>query len=155
MYSTRLLIVAGLIRVLARRELHIDSLNSLDRRILFYILVSSVAFTLVWRELGAIVNRVGFLFTTLGMYFLLRSLIRSKEDVVRVIKVLAVVVIVVGPLMWYQHSRGHNLFSVLGASEFSEVREGKIRAAGPFGPPNHSGHIWRGTGSTFYWALVE
>ena len=131
--ADRMLILAGWIRLFAWGERHPSRLNSLDKVILYSALVNSVAYVLVWGELGALVNRLGGLWTLLGSYFLLRSLVRSKEDVVRVIMVLAVVVALVAPAVWYEHRTQYNLFSAVGAAELSDnFREGAVRAAGPF-----------------------
>ena len=107
-------------------------MNSLDKVIVYGALVESIAFILLWRDAGAIVNRAGFLFSALGTYILLRSLIRSKEDVVLVIQLLAIVVLLIAPLMWYEYISRHNLFSLVGAPEFSYLRDGRVRAQGPF-----------------------
>jgi len=130
--AVRLLLLAGLIRVLARREWFPTKLNSLDKVILYSALVNSVTYCILWKEFGAIVNRMGFLFTALGSYFLLRSLIRNKEDLIRVIKVFALLVIVTGAVMLYEHMSQRNLFSLLGAPEFASIRNNRVRAAGPF-----------------------
>jgi hypothetical protein len=131
--ADRILILIGWIRLLVWRERYPSRLNSLDKVVLYGALVTSVAYVLVWREFGALVNRLGALCTILGSYFLLRSLVRSKEDVVRVIKVLAVVVAFIAPLVWREHVTQRNAFSLVGARELSDMRAEQVRAAGPFG----------------------
>lgn len=131
--ADRILILLGWIRLLFWRERYPSRLNSLDKAILYSALVTSVAYVLVWREFGALVNRLGALVTVLGSYFLLRSLVRSKEDVVRVIQVLAVIVAFIAPLVWREHATQHNAFSLVGARELSDMRAERVRAAGPFG----------------------
>lgn len=131
-YSLRLLLLAGWTRILIRHERYPVNLNSLDRCVLYSVLVNSLAYCFLWREFGAVVNRLGYLFSTLGLYFLLRSLIRTRQDIILAINSLAVVVTVIAPLMWYEHTVQKNIFSLFGASEFPSVRDGKVRAAGPF-----------------------
>lgn len=131
-YSSRLLIMAGLIRLIVRREKYPNKMNSLDKIIVYGLFVQSIGYIFVWMETGAIVNRAGFIFSTLGTYIFLRSLIRSKEDVVLVIKVLAVVVLLLAPFMLYEHLSRRNPFSLLGAPEFSSLRDNLVRAQGPF-----------------------
>jgi hypothetical protein len=133
--STRLLILAGWVRILTRGERQIGPRNWLDNAVLYGFLVNTICYILVWREFGAVVNRLGALFTVLGTYFFLRVLIRSEEDIERVIKVLAVFVIVCAPFILREHFTGHDLFSVVGANELSEMRLGRFRASGPFGHP--------------------
>jgi hypothetical protein len=130
--SNRLLLLAGLIRLSVRRELYPDKMNSLDKVIVYGVLVQSIAYIFVWGQVGAIINRAGFLFSALGTYILLRSFMRSKEDVILAIKVLAVVVLLVAPFMWYEYIGRRNLFSLLGAPEISFLRDNKVRAQGPF-----------------------
>jgi hypothetical protein len=131
-YSYRLLILAGLSRLIVRRERYPDTMNSLDKVIVYWIFAESIAYILVWRHVGAIINRAGYLFTVLGIYIFLRSVIRTREDIVLVIKVLAVVVVLVAPIMWYEHVTQRNPFAMLGAREFSSLRDARVRAQGPF-----------------------
>lgn len=130
--SYRILLLAVWIRLLSRGECYGSPINLLDKIVIFSTLVNSIAFVLIWGQFGAAVNRAGFLFTSLGTYFLLRSLIRNMEDVIRVIKVFAAVVIVIAVPMLYEHLTGNNPFSLLGAQELSEIRGGRVRANGPF-----------------------
>jgi len=132
--ADRLLIIMGWIRILVRGERYPDRLNSLDKAILYGALVNSICYVVVWRESGALINRLGFLVSALGAYFLLRSLVRSRGDVVRMIKVLAVVVAIAAPAIWYEHRSQHNLFSIVGAPALTvDIRDGGVRARGPFG----------------------
>lgn len=132
--EARLLILAGWIRLLIRKEHYPTRLNTLDKVILYGALVSAVDYVLLWREFGAVVNRLGILCDVLGSYFLLRCLVRSKDDVIRAIKVFAVVLAIVAPAMWHENRTQHNLFSLVGTSELTDdIREGKVRARGPFG----------------------
>ena len=137
--ASRLLLLAGLTRLIIRGDRYSDNLNSLDKAIIYSLLIESIAYVLLWRQVGAFVNRSGHLFSILGTYIFLRSLIRSKEDVVLVIKVLAVVVVLIAPLVWQEHNTGRNPFSLLGVPEFSALRDDRIRASGPFAHPSISG----------------
>ncbi len=132
----RLLLLVGWMRV--ARDVQVEGgfyprrLAPLDKAFLFWALSNAIAFCLLWGQFAAVINRLGFLYTTLGSYFLVRHLIRDKEDVVRTIKVLAIVAAVIAPFMLAEHITGHNLFSLVGGPELANVREGKIRSQGPF-----------------------
>lgn len=128
----RILLLAVWSRILFRGECNHTSLNLFDKIIVINSLVNAVAFVIIWGEFGAVINRAGFLFTSLGTYFLLRCLIRNKEDIILLIKVLSAVVIVIAPPMLYEHVTGHNIFSLVGAREWSAVRDDRVRAGGPF-----------------------
>jgi hypothetical protein len=131
--ATRILILTGWLRVLIRRERFPGRLQLFDKIVLASALCSAVMYSLLWRDFGAVVNRTGVLMTTMGAYFLLRFLVRDQQDVVRVIKALAVVVIVIAPLMVYEYLSAYNPFWLLGAPQITNVRDGVIRAQGPFG----------------------
>ena len=92
---------------------------------------------MLFQEFGAVVNQLGNLYTIFGAYFLLRLLIRSEEDIVRTIQTLAWIAAFVAVVMSYEQATGHNPYALLGGAEASHyatlaVREGKVRAQGPF-----------------------
>jgi len=132
LFFFRLLLLAGGVRYLVRRDLRIR-LTLLDKVFLAWAISNAVTFSLLWHDLSAFLNRCSFLYVTLGSYFLLRGLIRDKRDALLAIRVLAVLVTVIAPFMLMEHFTGHNPFAILGAQALSSVREGRIRAGGPFG----------------------
>jgi hypothetical protein len=138
-HADRLLLLAAWVRLLIGGERYPDRLNTLDKVFLAAALTNAICYSLVWRQFGAVVNRAGFLFSALGTYFLLRSLIRDKEDIIRVLKVLAIAVIVLAPLLWYEHMTQHNAFSFLGAPDSVAIRNNRVRATGPFGSAINAG----------------
>ena len=93
---------------------------------------SATIFTLRWGSTGALTNRLGFLLTHIGSYFLVRFLIRDKSDVVRVIQTLAVVTLIIAPVMIVEHFTISNPLHALGCAPSPSIREGAIRAQGPF-----------------------
>jgi len=138
--AIRVLLLAGWLRIVARREVRFGRINSLDKIVLGWALCGSVMFCLLWGW-AAVSNRLGLLYTTLGTYFLLRVLIRDKADVLRMVKTLAVVFAVLAPLLFREHLTGRNAFSILGAPELAQVRNGEIRSEGPFLHPVISGTL--------------
>jgi hypothetical protein len=94
-------------------------------------LCNVVAFVLLWGP-AALISRLGFLYSILGAYFLVRALIRNEEDVLRTIKVLAITLAVIAPCMLAEKISGHNVFAFIGAAELSSIRNGAIRGQGPF-----------------------
>ncbi len=99
--ATRILVMAGWLRLLVRHDRFPGRLQPIDKIILGSALCNAVMYSLLWQDFGAVVNRLGFLVTTMGTYLFLRFLVRDQHDVVRVIKTLAVVVIVIAPSMLY------------------------------------------------------
>lgn len=131
----RLVLLAGWMRIGSGilRERRFPRLNRLDKAFLVWALASALIYTLLWGQWEAVMNRLGFLYSTLGAYFLLRYLIRTPDDVRRTIKTLAVIMAIIAPLMLWEHWTGHNLFSWFGGVDaLSPVRNGRIRAQGPF-----------------------
>jgi len=131
--ATRILVMAGWLRLLVRHDRFPGRLQPIDKIILGSALCNAVMYSLLWQDFGAVVNRLGFLVTTMGTYLFLRFLVRDQHDVVRVIKTLAVVVIVIAPSMLYEHTSADNPFWLLGAPEITNMRDGQVRAQGPFG----------------------
>jgi hypothetical protein len=129
--SFRLLLLAGWMRVLLRRDIRLAKLTTIDKLVLACSLCNVAAFVLLWGP-AALISRLGFLYSILGAYFLVRALIRNEEDVLRTIKVLAIVLAVIAPCMLGEKLSGHNVFALIGAAEVSSVRAGAIRAQGPF-----------------------
>ncbi len=127
----RLLLAIAWFRVAVRRDVRAPRMSGLDKAILFWALCNAIFFSLLWASAGAVANKIGFLWTTLGTYFLVRFLIRDKADVVRVIRVLAILMVIISPLMLIEHFTQHNAFSIVGAPPLSTIRDG-IRAEGPF-----------------------
>jgi len=131
--ATRILVLAGWARIFIRKEGLPGRLKLFDKLVLASALCSGIMYCLLWWDLGAVVNRAGLLLTTMGSYFLLRYLVRDSDDVVRVVKALAAMVIVVAPCMVYEYFTAYNPFWLMGAPTITNVRDGNIRAQGPFG----------------------
>jgi hypothetical protein len=89
---------------------------------------------LLYKESAAVVNQVGFLWDAFGGYFLLRYWIQDEEDVNRAIKAFAAAGTIVAVCMIGEKIFDRNVFGYLGAvSILPEIRDGAIRAQGPFG----------------------
>ena len=109
----RLLVLAGFIRIFKDRSsskapIFSGGKNRLDLAFILLAVTTAVSGILLFQEMGAVVYQLGTLYTALGVYFLARYLIRSDEDVVRVIQTLAYVAIVVAAIMVYESRSGHN-----------------------------------------------
>jgi len=134
----RLLIFVAWIRVawialITKKDPFPGPMNLLDKVFTSWAICNAIVYTILWSDFGAFFNRLGFLYTSVGTYFLLRYLIRDREDIIRVIRVLALVGVPIAAAMAIEHSTGRNLFAILGGvDEFSNIRDGKVRAQGPF-----------------------
>lgn len=129
----RLVIAAGVLRVLLRGERPRGGLLPMDRLMLAlaaWALASSGFHQDPW---AALIFRLGFAYNALGVYFLVRTLCTTPEDARHLCRLTAVLLAPVALEMLSEHATGRNLFSVLGGvSETPAVREGRLRAQGPF-----------------------
>lgn len=129
----RLLVAAGVVRVMIKRERLENGMNSLDWLILVWS--AWALFTVILRDdpSAAIVFRLGLVYNTCGIYFLVRIFCQSVDDLVGLYRIIGVLLIPVAIFMLYEKMTGYNLFFEFGGvSEISSIREGKIRAQGPF-----------------------
>ncbi len=139
--TLRLLVGVGWLRFAIRRDFTMPRLQSIDKFFLAWALSNAIAYSLLWQQLGAVTNRFGFLWTALGGYFLVRVLIRNENDIMQVMKTLAILVLIIAPTMEWEHITQHNLFAFLGSPPLSQIRNGSIRAEGPFEHPIIAGTV--------------
>ena len=132
-WITRLVFVAGGLRVFLRHERRRGGLLSLDGLVVLWAiwaLVSSLGHEDSWH---AFIWRAGMAFDACAVYFLVRTFCQSTEELEAVVAGLAGVLAVVAAEMLFEKVTGRNLFAMFGGiAEASAVRGGKIRAQGPF-----------------------
>lgn len=137
-FTSRIIILALTIRILFAIFTSAESVlgagsDLLDKVFVLWAVFRALAGILTFMQSGAVIYQMGFLVDAIGGYFALRYLIRDQEDVFRAIRILAVIVFVVSGCMIYEKFTVVNVFGFLGGvREAPEVREGLVRAAGPF-----------------------
>jgi hypothetical protein len=132
----RLLLLAGWVRVLIRKEFALPSFNAIDTIVIAWTIVRTVNYTLVWGTTAALVNRLGYAYDIMGAYFLFRILLRHEEEVLRAIRYLAAFIIPLAICMVIEKLTARNVFSIFGGVPFMpEVRDGVVRCQGPFSHP--------------------
>lgn len=119
---------------LTRRDPYSIQMNSLDKVFIAWALCNAVTYSLLWLAVGALLNRLGFLTISLGVYFMIRYVIRDRDDAVYAIRALAVATIPIAIAMIYERFTGSNLVSLLlgVGKHLAEIRNNSIRAQGPF-----------------------
>jgi hypothetical protein len=137
LFVSRILILAGLGRAMASRSpnshLFGGGYNAVDTLFILYAIFHVSAFVLLYREMGALANQLGFLWDLLGGYFLMRFLIQDDDDVQRTIKIFSVVAAVLAATVLYEKFYDVNLYGLIaGHPIIPEIRNGSIRAQGPF-----------------------
>ncbi len=117
-------------------------LNGIDKAVLLWAFTDAICASLQWGNMGAAINRLGFLYNVLGIYFLLRMMVRSREDVERVLKTFAVACVILSLFMINEQITGRNLFSVFGGVPLmTYVRVGKLRSMAVFAHPIVAGTV--------------
>lgn len=142
----RILVLVGWLRVFVRGELKGFRWMLLDTLMVAWAIVGTIAYTALWGTGAAFVFKLGYSYTALGLYFYFRWVIRDWSDYKRVCVSLMVIAIPVAALFLLEQATGRNLFSVFGGvSEQTIVRNGRMRAQGPFSHPIIAGCYWATT----------
>lgn len=128
--------------------------GTLDKAFLLWAIFRAFAFlTLFSFQSGAVVNQGSFLLDVFGAFFFLRFLIHDEDDILSVAKVFAVIVAIVGVCMLNEKFHSQNLFGYLGGYPpvAPQVRDGAIRAQGPFSHPILAGSFGATLVPLFLW----
>lgn len=141
----RILLLFGLVRIFIIKgrgdwSLFSGGLNAIDKLMILLTLSTAVAGILLFRNAQVAIFQVGEIYTAFGAYFLLRCLIRDREDVVGLIRVFAAIVIMLSGIMIFEHVKGSNPYAWLGGARSqyfatAMAREGRVRATASFGTP--------------------
>lgn len=139
----RIMVLIGAARVVLRREYLPFFWNKMDTWILAWTISFITIYTLQQQTVGALINRLGFGFDSVGMYFLFRCFIRTWDDADCFIRGLAVLAIPVSLFFLYENQTGQNLFSIFGGvPSITVMRYGKLRCQGAFAHPIMAGCFW-------------
>lgn len=128
----RLLVLAGMARALLRRDARGFKRQPVDSIFVGWVLVTlgcGVA-------RGARAETFGIAFDALGTFFLFRLWIRRTADITQHLRVLAVAAAALALCLGLELLTRRNFFSIFGGvPEMTLVRDGHIRAQGPFRHP--------------------
>jgi hypothetical protein len=130
----RIVIMFGLLRcVISKRSTFAGDFSGLDKAFVLWALSYALAFTLLYMESQALINRLGFLVDAVGGYCLLRFIVRNTEDAQRVIKLLVLVAAIMALCMVNEQMTKKNIFGMLGGvSATPDIRAGVTRSQGVF-----------------------
>ncbi len=132
----RLLLLPGFARIIIKREGYQFKLNRIDILVIAYIFSLTIIYIIREWSSTAIVNRLGYAFNVLGMYFFFRILIRDLNDILFVIKIIIFISLILATLNIIEYFTQRNLFAIFGGvPEITYLREGKLRCQGPFPHP--------------------
>ena len=130
---TRIIILFGLIRLLNRSEYKYIVLSKLDKYLIVWVIVSIITGTINFGNISGFANRAGMAFDAFGFYFLIRSFLSEEKDIKALYYTIVILFIPLAFLMAIEKSTGRNPFGFFGGvNVISMIRDGKIRAQGPF-----------------------
>src|SRR5208283_2710348 len=109
-----------------------DSLKEVSKIFFWCIVCQAAAVVLLFHSGEAVINQAGFLLDYLGGFFLVQFLIQDEEDIVRALKCLAFISVVIAIGMVREQFTMQNIFGYIGGSLVPDMREGRVRSAGPF-----------------------
>ena len=127
-------------KISSKGKIFSGGLNKIDIAVISFALVTALAGTLLFRELGALIFQLGNVYTIFSVYFLLRYLIRDERDIICAFRALAYVAAVVAVVMAWEVATGRNPYAILGGARASDyatamARGDRFRARGCFEHP--------------------
>ncbi|MGO8697115.1 MAG: hypothetical protein ACLQVY_05290 [Limisphaerales bacterium] len=135
-FAHRIILLAGLARILMRGELRSLKLNKIDWTLFAFAIVLNGVPALrlgVWQE------QVGGIYNILLSYFVFRSLVTSWEDIEELLPKFAVLIVPLAICMLYEFKTGTNVFNAMGGQATEWMREGRFRCIGSFRGPHTVG----------------
>jgi hypothetical protein len=112
-------------------------MNNIDRALILLAVFTALNWTLLWQNWAALNYQLGEIYTALGVYFVLRFMIRDRNDVELTIRTFVYITTVIAVVMVYEQVTGWNPYALLGGAQakFFEAamqREDRFRATGCF-----------------------
>jgi hypothetical protein len=139
----RIMVLFGTARVLIRREMGGFRWNYLDTSLVAYAISATTIYILQYQNGDALKYKLGVMYDVFGLYFLVRCLIRSWEDIEVAAKGCVVVSVPVLAAFYVEHRTARNLFAFLGGvPAVTIIREGRVRCQGAFAHPIMAGCFW-------------
>jgi len=137
----RILVVAGMLRLVLRSEIVPIRWNRFDKLILIWFVISSIVYTAQWLTLGAFINRCGRFVEWMCLYWVFRQTVRSWRDLRLAYVAPAVCAIAMAPFVFIERTTGANPFAALGRV-VTTVREEQFRCQATFPHAIMMGLFW-------------
>jgi hypothetical protein len=139
----RILVVAYFFRVMIRGEFRGVGRNRLDTAMLMWSICGTVVMTIAHGTTTVFINRLGWSFDMLGIYFVGRFLIRSWSDLKFTASAMAVLSLPTAILFAVEYATQYNVFSIFGGVPAETwLRGGRLRCQGAFVHPILAGTFW-------------
>lgn len=162
----RIMVLFGVVRFILKSKTESFTWRPIDTCLVLWTTSALIINTIANGTMDALINRLGYSFDALGMYFLFRVLVRGWEDVDRLIIGCIIVSIPVMAAFFVEKATGRNMFSIFGGvPEVTVIREGRLRCQGAFSHailagcfwasllPLFAAQWWKGTSGKF-WAVT-
>jgi hypothetical protein len=144
--AIRLVLLAGLVRILVRGELAQIRFNGIDGALVAYIIGMMVMTALRDHHKETLIYQFGFSYNALMSYFVLRALLNSEEVVRAVLTGIPWLILPFAVLILIEAATGRNGFAIFGGVDAaSTMRDDHVRAEGAFRSPITAGAF----GATF------
>ena len=129
----RMMLLVGLLRVIIRGESLPGGFNLIDKMLIGWGCWNIFASFFHDPERAGIIFSCGTVFNLTMIYFLVRIWCTDLDEVREIVLFVAFLLVPIAIEMLMEKATGKNLFSVLGGvPENVSMREGKLRAQGPF-----------------------
>lgn len=138
-FPTRLLVYTCYFRVLLKKEFGIHQIVYTDKAIL--LLYTFTSLVLLLRQDGSPQLAVAKGLDGILSYFVCRALIQSSEDLKWFSKIFIIVLIPFVGCLAIERLTQKNLFTYVGATSETWIREGKVRCYGSFRHPSLLGSL--------------
>ena len=138
----RLLVAAAALRVVIRRETPAGGWIGLDLAFILWALWACSSSLFHGDPRSDLIYKLGQSYDACGLYFLVRIFCVSIQDVIRLARITAIILVPVALGMLYEHLAMYNWFSIFGGVPAAPmVRNGTIRSFGPFMHPILAGTV--------------
>ena len=136
-FVMRMVVLIGLARIAwtkasGKTRIFSNGVQLIDRLFFAWAILHAATFVLLFKDMGAVTYEIAFLLDACG-YMMFRYFIQDREDVLRMIKTLALAATVLGICMGYEYLTRVNVFSYINSHTIVPwVRDGRVRAQGIF-----------------------
>lgn len=139
----RLLTLVAWVRILARGEYRTLQWKTLDLVVLLWSISAFVTASMLAGTTMMVINRAGYLFDAVGLYFMARIFIRDLDDITRLGRAAAILAVPLMAVFLLEKATGRNVFAIFGGvPEITAVRNGRLRCQGPFAHSILAGAFW-------------
>jgi len=136
LYPMRMLVLAALVQLALHGQLRPPPLSKPDKMMVIFIVLCLWS-SLFHKEVQqAFVYRAGISLDMLGSYYVFRCWIKEWSDLSVLFRTWFLCIVALVAFMTIEQLTGHNIFAMVGGLPlFSDIREGRLRARGPFRHP--------------------